>query len=248
MTGERKKKVLNAIIREHIYTKSPVGSGAISEKYNLDVSSATIRNVMGQLEEDGYITQPYTSAGRVPTVKAYKEYVYKLSQSSGEEFGKQLKQKERRFIDEAFNADKDKELIYKDAAKAMAEISDAAIFWAFHQYNMYYTGISNLISQPEFSQRELIYDISSIIDRMDEIVNENFENFSDSPQILIGEDNPFGIFCGTIITKYKIRNRQGLLGILAPLRMDYKKNYALINYVLKHITRKPISKNKHKNK
>lgn len=233
---DRKKKILDAIIREHIRTKAPVGSSAIAEKYKLDVSSATIRNVMGRLEEEGYITQPYTSAGRVPTVKAYKEYVDGFSGSEPEEFEKRLKQKEKQAIDEAFESDKHKELIYKDAAKAMAQISDAAVFWAFHQYNMYYTGISNLISQPEFSQKKLIYDISSIIDRMDEIINENFENFSGKPQILLGEENPFGIFCGTIITKYKMGSRQGLFGILAPLRMDYKKNFALINYVLKHTT------------
>jgi heat-inducible transcriptional repressor len=233
---ERKEKILNAIIREHIRAKAPVGSGAIAEKYNLDISSATIRNVMGQLEEEGYITQPYTSAGRVPTVKAYKEYVHSFSETDPEKFEKRLNRKEKNSLDKAFSSDKDRELLYKDAAKVMARISDAAVFWAFHQYNMYYTGISNLISQPEFSQRELIYDISSIIDRMDEIVNDNFENFSTTPQILLGEDNPFGIFCGTIITKYKMGSRQGLVGILAPMRMDYKKNYALINYVLKHIT------------
>lgn len=234
---DRKKKILDAIIREHVQNKTPVGSSAIADKYKLDVSPATIRNVMSQLEEEGYITQPYTSAGRVPTVQAYKEYVYSFSQSEPEEFEKRLRQKEKQSIDEVFTANKNKELIYKDVAKIMAQISDTAVFWAFHQYNMYYTGISNLISQPEFSQRKLIYDISSIIDRMDEIVNDNFENFSNKPQILLGEENPFGVFCGTIITKYKIAgSRQGLFGVLAPLRMDYKKNFALINYVLKHIT------------
>lgn len=229
---ERKKKILNAIIREHITTKAPVGSSAIVNKYKLDVSSATVRNVMVQLEEEGYIMQPYTSAGRVPTAWAYKEYAEDISL---EKSRKKLKSKEKKDIDEAFVGEERWEARLKEVAKIMAHSSGVAVFWAFHQYNLYYTGISNLLSQPEFAEKGLIYDVSVIIDRMDEIINENFENFDESPQILIGEENPFGAFCGTILSKYRINKQQGLFGILGPLRMDYKRDLALTDHVLNHL-------------
>lgn len=72
---ERKKKVLLAIIKDYISTAEPVGSRTISRKYNLGVSPATIRNEMADLEELGYIEQPHTSAGRVPSHLGYRYYV-----------------------------------------------------------------------------------------------------------------------------------------------------------------------------
>jgi heat-inducible transcriptional repressor len=232
---DRKKKVLNAIIREHIATKAPVGSSAIVEKYRLNVSSATVRNIMAGLEEDGYITQPYTSAGRIPTARAYREYADKLEEAPLEKTGKRLRKAEKQAIDEVFAGQDRWELKLKKVAKILAEVSGVAVFWAFYQYNMYYTGVSNLLSQPEFTERDLIFDISAIIDSMDDIINENFENFREGPQIMIGGENPFGAFCGTVLSKYRINKRQGLFGILGPLRMDYKKDYSLISYVMSHL-------------
>lgn len=73
--NERKLKILEAIIRDYIETGDPVGSRTISKKYDLGVSSATIRNEMADLEELGLILQPHTSAGRIPSDKGYRMYV-----------------------------------------------------------------------------------------------------------------------------------------------------------------------------
>lgn len=230
---ERKKKILDAIVREHITTKTPVGSSVIADKYRLDVSSATVRNVMAQLEEEGYIIQPYTSAGRIPTAYGYKEYMRGWEEMSAEKTEKRLKKREKKELEAIFEENERWEIQLKNAAKVMARSSENAVFLAFHQYNMYYTGISDLLSQPEFSERRWIFNISSVIDRMDEIINENFENFTAEPRIMIGPDNPFGLFCGSIVSKYKVSRKQGLIGILGPLRMDYKKNFALVSYTLR---------------
>jgi heat-inducible transcriptional repressor len=72
---ERDRKVLQAIIRDYIQTAQPVGSRIISKKYKMGLSPATIRNVMADLEEMGFLLQPHTSAGRVPTDRAYRFYV-----------------------------------------------------------------------------------------------------------------------------------------------------------------------------
>jgi len=74
----RKKRILQAIIQEHIISASPIGSRTLAKKYNLDVSPATIRNEMSDLEDLNYLEQPHTSAGRIPSDKGYRYYVDQL--------------------------------------------------------------------------------------------------------------------------------------------------------------------------
>ena len=78
--GDRKLKILHAIIQTYLETGEPVGSRTISKYTDLNLSSATIRNEMADLEEMGYIIQPHTSAGRIPSDKGYRLYVDMLMQ------------------------------------------------------------------------------------------------------------------------------------------------------------------------
>ncbi len=76
--GERKRRILQAIIDDYITTADPVGSRSIAKKHDLGISSATIRNEMADLEEMGYLEQPHTSAGRIPSYRGYRLYVDQL--------------------------------------------------------------------------------------------------------------------------------------------------------------------------
>jgi heat-inducible transcriptional repressor len=76
---DRRLRVLRAIVQDYVSTNDPVGSKALAARYDLGVSPATIRNDMAVLEEEGYITQPHTSAGRVPTDKGYRFFVDRLN-------------------------------------------------------------------------------------------------------------------------------------------------------------------------
>ena len=78
MLNDRKKKILQLIIEDYISTAEPVGSRTIARKYDLGLSPATIRNEMSDLELLGYLEQPHTSAGRVPSAQAYRLYVDSL--------------------------------------------------------------------------------------------------------------------------------------------------------------------------
>lgn len=75
---ERKAKVLYAVIHEYIKTGKPVGSSVLNKEYNFDLSPASLRNIMAELEKDGFLTHPHTSAGRIPTDEGYKTYVNSL--------------------------------------------------------------------------------------------------------------------------------------------------------------------------
>lgn len=79
MQNDRRLAVLRAIVEDYVATEEPVGSKALVERHGLGVSPATVRNDMAVLEEEGYITQPHTSAGRVPTDKGYRLFVDRLS-------------------------------------------------------------------------------------------------------------------------------------------------------------------------
>src|SRR5690606_21052892 len=90
---DRKLEVLKAIVEDYVATEEPVSSRALVERHNLNVSPATVRNDMAVLEEEGYIRQPHTSAGRVPTNRGYRLFVARLSRV------KPLPQAERRAIE-----------------------------------------------------------------------------------------------------------------------------------------------------
>ena len=79
MQEERRLAVLRAIVEDYVATEEPVGSKALVERHGLGVSPATVRNDMAALEDEGYITQPHTSAGRVPTDKGYRLFVDRLT-------------------------------------------------------------------------------------------------------------------------------------------------------------------------
>lgn len=81
MVTERQARILHSLIREYITTATPVASETLVRRYDLGVSSATIRSEMGELERQGYIAQPYTSAGRVPSTRGYRSYVEAVEES-----------------------------------------------------------------------------------------------------------------------------------------------------------------------
>ena len=225
--NERQELILNIIIKEYIETAVPISSNLLVEKYKLDISSATVRNEMADLEANGYIMQPHTSSGRIPTEQAYLWFVEKLSPkkiSSG--------LAAKIIIEEALD-----ELALKNLAKNLAELSGLAVFCAFHRHNLYYTGVSNLLSQPEFGQSKLVYDMSVIIDRLDEIINDSFEQFDYGAKISLGQDCLFGSFTASVVTKYKLGANVGVIGIIGPLRQDYEKNWQLINYLYEKISK-----------
>jgi len=227
MISERKKFLLETIIKEYLKTATPVSSGVLVEKYKLDISPATVRNEMMELENEDYIYQPHTSSGRVPTEAAYQLFLSDISELKKK---KELKETEIKLLEQLF---KREESAFRQTAKAIAELSSAAVFWAFHKNDLYYTGLSNLFSQPEFKQVNAVCDVSGVIDRLEEIIDDIFEDLGDGEQILIGSKNPFGNFLSTVLVKYKHNNQNGVFGILGPMRMDYDHNLALVEFIKK---------------
>lgn len=117
---ERKIKILQAIINDYIMTGEPVGSRTIAKKYDLGVGSATIRNEMADLEEMGYLEQPHTSAGRIPSNKGYRLYVDKLMETGRLTREEELKIKEYIINSAMYEVDK----IVKQACSLLSELTN----------------------------------------------------------------------------------------------------------------------------
>ena len=125
--GERQYKILQAIIRNYLETGEPVGSRTISKYTDLNLSSATIRNEMADLEELGYIIQPHTSAGRIPSDKGYRLYVDKMMEE---------KEREVAEMKEMLLEKEDKmEHLLKQAAKLLANNTEYAAMVSAPQYH-----------------------------------------------------------------------------------------------------------------
>lgn len=221
---KRKETLLENIIEEFYQTAQPVGSSLLVGKYYPDLSSATIRNEMAELEREKYIIQPYTSAGRIPTEKAYRYYLDNLLKQ------KKLSKSKRNAIDEICRARGDARDNVKKISKSIAAVSSEMVFVAFDKHDFYYTGISNLLGKPEFCNQNLILNISKVIDHFDEVLENIFNKINDDVDILIGSQNPFSSNCSAVVAKYKINNIEQMLGILGPMRMNYQENKAILEY------------------
>ncbi|MFA6594213.1 MAG: hypothetical protein WCT16_03045 [Candidatus Buchananbacteria bacterium] len=218
----RQEQLLKAIVEEYVKTAQPVGSSHLAEKYFSDLSPATIRNELAELEEQGLIYQPHTSAGRIPAILGYQYYVSHFVIDS------RISDKDQ---DELANLDlaKDHDSI-KTLAKQLSGLAEQTVIIAFSANDLYYTGLSHLFRQPEFTNLSLVCTMSDIIDDLDRVINWYFPQADEMPQILIGDSCPFGRDASAIIAKAGLSGRPLVISILGPLRMDYKKNLGLIKY------------------
>ena len=114
---DRRFEVLRAIVADFVATKEPIGSKALVERHNLGVSSATVRNDMAVLEAEGYIAQPHTSSGRVPTEKGYREFVNRIDQV------KPLSGSERRAILGFLESGVDLDDVLRRAVRLLAQLT-----------------------------------------------------------------------------------------------------------------------------
>ncbi|MBT8380532.1 MAG: heat-inducible transcriptional repressor HrcA [Ignavibacteria bacterium] len=99
--NEREKTILRSVVQQFILTATPVGSRNVAKKYDIGVSPATVRNIMADLEDSGYINHPHTSAGRIPTDKGYRYYVDSLMNIE------RIPSKEKGLIEQSFNVEID---------------------------------------------------------------------------------------------------------------------------------------------
>lgn len=216
---ERLKKLLAVAIEDVIQTGNPVGSQHLVEEYDLEMSSATVRNWFAELEEQGFLGQTHTSSGRLPTEKGYRLYVEELMHK------RPLNKREVQDLEKAIDTADSDDQKNKAAAKFAAEAMGNAVVLGLHTANTYYTGLSQLFAQPEFSDWRRVVNFSGILDQLDDMLQAIRQKTFRDPTIMIGGECPFGSICGSVMLTLDDGTFMGFLG---PMRMDYAKACSLM--------------------
>lgn len=223
----RHAHVLKGLVEEYIGSGKPVGSEKLLEVLDVSVSSATVRSVLRDLEEEGYITQPHTSAGRIPTDTGYRYYVDNLS-------FKEPSEKKVRALEDTY---KEYQEEYTNPAHAVAKLlSDLTHSLALGSWmdskDMYASGMSQLLGENENDAREAAREVSYLFDNMERIAPEFAENASEGVQVYIGRENPVlqTAYTSMVIKTIELPTGEvALLLIAGPKRMPYRKNVALLS-------------------
>ncbi|MBP9869855.1 hypothetical protein KBC59_04855 [Patescibacteria group bacterium] len=216
---ERLAQLLRLVVEDVVETGEPAGSQRLVEAHKLDVSPATVRNWFAELEAQGYIAQPHTSSGRVPTEKGYQMYVTELMQREP------LLRKEKAELERIISTSTDSATRTKAVSKMMAELAETAIVAGTGQADTYYTGLSQLFAQPEFRDWQRMVTFGEVLDRMDDVLIGIRSATFDEPTALIGRQCPFGTACSSVVVTL---HDGSLLGILGPMRLNYRHSFALL--------------------
>lgn len=218
----RKQQLLGLIVEQYIATAMPVGSKFLSSESPLGVSAATIRNEMRSLEEEGYLAQPHTSAGRIPTQLGYRHFVDHILRP------KKVTKKIQDVFSHIAEQENDTRVRLKTLSKMVSDHVGSAVIVSFDRDSMYYTGIGNLFAQPEFKNYQHTVNISSLFDRCEEVIDSVYEKVEKGPTVFIGEENPFGNVCSLVCVPF---GNAGMMSVLGPMRMQYGKIMQILNHV-----------------
>ena len=218
---ERQEEILNRIVEEYAETASPVGSVTLAKLFQ--VSPATIRAEMARLEAMGLITQPHTSAGRVPTDAGYRYYVNHLEETAEPEMGRGTHALEVRIMSQT-RAD----ATIKGVVDVLTELT-GNLGLATIGEQLYLAGISRLFMQPEFNDTRRVQAVAKLLDNLEPWLREAAPG--EALNIFIGHENPIGKTSDVslIISSFKSPySDRSYIGVLGPTRQNYSRVTTLV--------------------
>ncbi len=229
---ERRKKILKAVVKEYQRTGEPVASLDLARRWHFNFSPATARAEMLVLDREGFLDQPHTSAGRVPTDKAWRFFL--------EEFGEEeLNESERERVLAQMRRFHDDSM--KEMAQFLADCSRglgvSGIFGDLADWHG--AGLKWLAEEPEFEDGDL-KNMMKCFDSLEGDFNKFFGDIDEETEIFIGQENPIKYLrnYSLVITGFEDEGERGILGILGPKRMNYQKNKFVLEETRKKIKSK----------
>jgi len=224
---ERQGKLLNVIVKEYIDSAQPVSSQLLEKKYDFSISPATIRIEMQKLTDKGFLLQPHTSAGRVPTDKGYRFFVNNLLEKES---------KGSNGIEDWLGKDvEDTFKFVQSLTKHIAKTTRALTLSYLEGEDLFWTeGWEEVLKEPEFEERDFLLNFTIFLrvfeNHIDELKDDSDIN------VYIGKENPLpkAKDFAVISFRYRLPNgEEGVISILGPKRMEYDKNINLINSLTK---------------
>lgn len=225
---EREEDILDFIVRDYIRGANPVSSNRVVGGLKLEISPATIRNVMLELDEEGFLSQPHTSAGRVPTDKAYRYFV---------DFLMEYHEPAHRFISaEDFFSERFGRMLSQESGlfAGLANFGRARRVFGF--------GLGKVLKEPEFEDHGLSLELANLADNLDSFAENVFEKAREfKPEVFIGEENPYKK--ARDLSAAALKFRGGKLGdylifSVGPKRLDYEKISSLLDFISKDLTKR----------
>ena len=227
MMTERQAKILAAVVEQYAELATPVGSVLLAKLF--DVSPATMRAEMAKLEEMGYLTQPHTSAGRIPTDKGYRLYVNSIVETN---MARKPNHTTERYI-QAIRARVDSggraDLAIRAAVDSLVELTHN-LGLATIGNQLYISGIGNLFAQPEFMSGEHVRAVANLLDNLEPWLREAAPN--QTLNVFIGSENPIGRDSGASLIICKFRSPysdDSYIGVLGPTRQSYARVMTLVS-------------------
>lgn len=234
---DRQREILYAIIEEYAELATPVGSVTLAKLF--DCSSATIRAEMGKLEQMGYIMQPHTSAGRIPTDAGYRLYVNSLQENFDHvediaegaprlESGKS--DRTTKALTTRIQAQTRADYAIRTAVDSLVELT-GNLGLATIGDQLYVSGFGGLFSQPEFIQTQQVQAVGKLLDNIRPWLQEVQPN--ETINVYIGSENPVGKTSNVSLIISRFRSPysdRSYIGVLGPTRQSYKRVMSLVRH------------------
>lgn len=223
MLSDRRQRVLAALVEEYVARALPVGSRTLTENYALGVSPATVRNELSYLEDEGYVSQPHTSAGRIPTDTGYRAFVDNLISSGALADDEASRETIERLRQSAQELD---DLVYRTSA-AMTHLTDClSIVMPPDLSHSRSQGLSALARQPEFASSRQLLPIMQVLED-DTVLLHILDSAAERemPNVRIGKENESDQLSGVsvVASRYGCGSDYGIVAVIGPTRMDYTK-------------------------
>ncbi|MDL2362974.1 MAG: transcriptional regulator [Patescibacteria group bacterium] len=228
----RQQNILSAIVEQYAEVAVPVGSSLLAKVFK--VSSATIRAEMAELERCGFIMQPHTSAGRIPTDKGYRLYVNTINDNPAVPSLPE-RRGERALASRVQNAGAPERMI-RNAVDTLVELTHN-LGLATIGNQLYISGLSNLFGQPEFmngmhgyTSQNNVQQVAQLLDNLEPWLREAAPN--EPLSVYIGQENPIGraAGCSLIISRFRSPfSDRSYIGTLGPTRQSYRDVMTLVS-------------------
>ena len=234
--GARRALVLRAVVHDYIRTGEPVGSGAVASRPGIEVSPATVRSEMSSLEELGFLTQPHTSAGRIPTDLGYRFYVDHLPRPPG------LSSPQRQEIEWFFQeAPPEVEELARRTAVLLSRITRyGAITEPPHAHHVFIGGVANIAREEAFERRETLTRLFEALEEEDALLGMlRAVSAQRGVVVRIGRENPLRALreASLVVAPYRVDGEPaGTVAVLGPTRMAYPVAMAAADAVARRLS------------
>lgn len=232
----RKEDILGFIVRDFVRTAFPVPSGRISEKRIADGSPATIRNIMLGLDEDGYLYQPHTSAGRVPTEKGYRYFVDNLMELKAPEF--EIRHRLDTILED-LDLEREIDSTFENLSTVLSNHLKlfSGIGFLDEDEKIFGRGLPTVLREPEFEEHDLAVEFADFVENVESNLrglNNDFENEYFQQRVDIKK------FGSVSVAFNDEAFGRCIIFSLGPKRMNYERATSTLKYVAKDIKDKKL--------